>query len=241
MNIYIYNNYDEVSINAAKQIINLVKSKPNCTLGLATGSSVIGIYEQIAKDFEKNKTSYKAVTTFNLDEYYGLPKEHSQSYFTFMCKHLFKHIDIDLNNVHIPCGNAKDTTIECNLYNHLLQESKIDLQLLGIGTDGHIGFNEPGTDFNLQTHCVNLLNITRQDNARFFNSINEVPTQAITVGIKNILSAKKIILVAMGNSKAAAVKQMIEGKVTTDCPASALQTHPNVYIYLDKAAAKLLK
>jgi|SRR5690554_1449010 len=240
MEVFIFENKKELFENLAKKYVDAINKNPNIKLGLATGSTPVPLYAALIKDHQVNKTSYKDVSTFNLDEYIGLSEGHEQSYRTFMNKTFFNHIDIKLTNTHIPSGSAKDLKLEAKAYDELLKENQIDIQLLGIGTNAHIGFNEPGSDFDSETIIVDLAKETKDANVRFFSSMDEVPTKAITMGIGSILKAKKIILVATGSNKAKAIKNTIEGKVTTDVPASILQKHPNVEIYLDKDAAKLL-
>ena len=227
MKVIIVENYEEASQEAAKIFINQVKEKPNSILGLATGSTPVRMYELLREDHEKNHTSYKDVKSYNLDEYFGLDASHPQSYHYFMYKNLFNGIDIKDENVHVPCG----------------QENPIDIQLLGIGSNGHIGFNEPGTDFNSKTHYVDLKESTIKDNARlFFNGDEDaVPKQAISMGIQNIMDAKSVVLIACGKNKENAVKGMIEGPVTPELPASVLQNHKDVTVIIDKAAAALLE
>jgi glucosamine-6-phosphate deaminase len=240
MKVKVFNHYDEISQKAAEEIITQVKTNPGSTLGLATGSSPIGLYQFLIKDFQESNTSYKHVKTFNLDEYYGIAKTHQQSYYKFMWDNLFSHIDIQEENVHIPNGQEHNIEQECNSYNKKLSGAEIDIQILGIGSNGHIGFNEPGTPFDSVTHKVALDEKTRLDNARFFNAIDEVPKYAISMGIKNILQAKKIILIATGIKKAHAIKAMVQGPIDPSCPASALQTHENVLVLVDQEAASLL-
>lgn len=241
MKVIIVNNYEEASIEASKVMLEQVKNNPNSNLGLATGSTPIGLYNLMIEDYKKNQTSYKNIKTFNLDEYFGLEATHPQSYHYFMDKHLFNDLDINQENVHVPEGFG-EIQVNCDDYNKLLKENIIDLQLLGIGSNGHIGFNEPGTSFDSVTHYIELQQSTREDNARlFFNgNIDEVPTHAITMGIKNILDAKKILLIACGANKAEAIKVLVEGTKTTDIPASALQDHQDVVVIIDTAAASLL-
>ena len=192
-------------------------------------------------DHNSNGTSYKHCVTFNLDEYVGLPKSHDQSYYTFMHENLFDGLDIPEENIHIPSGDADDEKQACVDYENALKQYVVDIQLLGIGSDGHIAFNEPGTPFDAETHLVKLEEQTRIDNARFFDDdIDEVPTQAITQGLASIMRARKIVLIATGKKKAQAVRDMIKGEKTTDCPASILQDHPDVTVILDKDAASLL-
>lgn len=239
-NIIVRDTYDEVSAEAFKPMKE-VMAKEEPVLGLATGSSPVGLYKEMIKDHKENGTSYKDVVTFNLDEYVGLPKDHRESYYTFMHDNLFNHIDIVEANVHIPEGNAEDMDAACKEYEDALKGHKVDIQVLGIGSDGHIAFNEPGCPFDSETHVMELTEQTRQDNARFFDGdIDQVPTLAITQGLASIMRAEKIILIATGANKAKAVKDMIEGPKSVDCPASILQDHSDVTVYLDKEAASLL-
>ena len=241
MQVTIVKDYEEASQVAFGIMIDQVKNKPNSNLGLATGSTPLRLYELMREDHKKNGTSYKDIKTFNLDEYYGLAPTHPQSYYYFMYHNLFFELDIDMNNVHVPKGEGSIEE-ETEAYNKLLAENPIDLQLLGIGSNGHIGFNEPGTPFDSTTHYIKLKESTIQDNARlFFNgNIDEVPTHAVTMGIKNIMEAKKVILIACGKNKAKAVKGLIEEEKTVELPASALQDHPNVHLIIDVEAASLL-
>ncbi len=240
MKIVEVKDYQELSKVAAKILIDLIKEKPSCTLGLATGSSPIGLYKNLIESYKKGEISFKDVKTYNLDEYCNLDKNHSQSYYTFMHENLFNHIDINEENIHIPEGNGSDLNKLCDDYNNLLSKASIDLQILGIGGNGHIGFNEPGTLFSQETFIVTLAEKTRQDNKRFFNSIDEVPTRAITMGIKNIMQAKKILLIASGKSKAEAIKSLVKGEITEAFPASVLKNHKDVIVIVDKDAASLL-
>lgn len=241
MKLIICENYEEASAEAAKVMLEIVKNNPTANLGLATGSTPIKMYELMVEDYEKNGTSYKDIKSYNLDEYYGLENTHPQSYYYFMQKHLFSKIDIKSENVHVPSG-AGDIQASCDEYNKMLDENSIDIQLLGIGSNGHIGFNEPGTSFDAVTHVVNLKQSTIEDNARLFfdGKIDDVPKQAVSMGISNIMNAKKVLLLAFGKGKAEAVKGMIEGPVTEELPASVLQKHKDVTVILDKEAASLL-
>ena len=240
MKVIITENYEEMSKKAAEIIIDIVKNNPNAVLGLATGSSPIGTYQNMAKDHKENGTSYKGVTTVNLDEYVGLTADHDQSYAYFMRHNLFDHIDVDLKNTNLPCGSAKDLQKECDRYNALLQNYQQDVQVLGLGSNGHIAFNEPGTPFASVTHSVDLTESTIKDNSRLFASIDEVPRQALSMGIKNIMNAKSILVVANGKNKAKAVKGMVKGEITENVPASILQLHPFVTLICDKEAASEL-
>lgn len=239
MEVIVLKDYDEVSQKAFEVMKEVVTSKPNAVLGLATGSSPIGLYERMMKDHTEHGTSYANCQSFNLDEYVGLPRDHSESYYTFMHENLFKGIDMNEENIHLPYGDSKK---DCEAYEAAMEHVSVDVQVLGIGANGHIGFNEPGTPFTEETHIVTLTKKTREDNARFFNDdINQVPTHAITMGIATIMKANKILLVATGANKADAVKAMIDEKPSENCPASVLQNHANVIVILDKAAASKLK
>ena len=193
------------------------------------------------RDHKENGTSYKNILTWNLDEYVGIPRTHEQSYWTFMHENLFNFIDIPEENIHVPVGESEDEEAECVKYEESMKGHTVDIQVLGIGSDGHIAFNEPGTPFDSLTHLMDLTEQTRKDNARFFdNDINQVPKRSITMGLASIMRAKKIIVIATGENKAEAVYGMLKGPKTTDCPASILQDHPDVTVLLDKAAASKL-
>ena len=238
MEVFVLKNYDEVSKKAFEVMKEVVANKKNAVLGLATGSSPIGLYQNMIKDHQENGTSYADITSFNLDEYVGIDRNHEQSYYTFMHENLFKGIDIKEENVHVPYG---DTKADCDAYEKAMEDYSVDIQVLGIGANGHIGFNEPGTPFSETTHIVTLTEKTRQDNARFFeNDINQVPTHAITMGIATIMKAKKILLVATGKNKADAVAAMVNKAPDVNCPASVLQNHPDVVVIVDEAAAAKL-
>ena len=239
--LIIVNDYDEMSLKAANIIAELIKKNPNAKLGLATGSTPIGTYNELIKKNKNKEISFKNITTFNLDEYIGLAKNHPQSYYTFMYENLFKHIDINIENTHLPKGEG-DSKLNLENYENLLSKNKINLQILGVGRNGHIGFNEPGTDFNTGVHDVNLHNKTILDNARFFeNDINKVPKKAITMGIRNILDAENIILIANGTNKADAIKNLMSNKADVNIPVTALNIHKGkVYVIIDKKAASKL-
>jgi glucosamine-6-phosphate deaminase len=239
--LIIVNDYDEMSLKAANIIAELIKKNPNAKLGLATGSTPIGTYNELIKKNKNKEISFKNITTFNLDEYIGLAKNHPQSYYTFMYENLFKHIDINIENTHLPKGEG-DSKLNIENYENLLSKNKINLQILGVGRNGHIGFNEPGTDFNTGVHDVNLHNKTIADNARFFeNDINKVPKKAITMGIRNILDAENIILIANGTNKADAIKNLMSNKADVNIPVTALNIHKGkVYVIIDKKAASKL-
>ena len=233
--------YDEMSRKAANIIADLIKKNPNAILGLATGSTPVGTYNELIQKNKNKEISFQNVTTFNLDEYIDLDKNHPQSYYTFMYEHLFKHIDINLANTHIPKGEG-DSELNSKNYENMLNKNKINLQILGVGGNGHIGFNEPGTHFDMGVHLVQLHNKTIRDNARFFeNDINKVPKKAITMGIKNILNAETIVLMANGTNKADAIKNVMSGIVDINIPVTALNIHKGkVYIIVDKKAASKL-
>ena len=240
MKVIIVENYEEMSVKAAEILTDIVKKNPKAVLARATGSSPIGTYQNMAKDHRENGTSYKEVVSVNLDEYVGLTADHDQSYAYFMYENLFKNIDIDLKNTNLPSGSASDLQAECDRYNALLANYQQDVQGLGLGSNGHIGFNEPNTPFDSVTHLVDLTENTIKDNSRLFASIDEVPRQALSMGIKNIMNAKSILVVVSGKNKAAAVRGMVKGEVTPALPASVLQLHPFVTVICDKDAASLL-
>ncbi len=241
MKVIIAKDYEEMSKKAFEVMSETIKSNPQAVIGLATGSTPIGLYKNMIKDHEENGTSYKQVKTVNLDEYAGLDYSSDQSYVYFMRENLFDHIDIDLKNTNIENGKAADRQAECDRYNALLDNMQQDLQVLGIGSNGHIAFNEPGTPFGSVTHIVDLTESTIKDNSRMFKSIDEVPRQAFTMGLKNIMNAKKILILANGANKAKAVYGLVKGEVTESLPASILQLHPNCILITDEAAGSLLK
>jgi glucosamine-6-phosphate deaminase len=240
MNIIRCQNAHDVALKAYEIFKHQLNSKPKSVLGLATGSSPILLYQELILGVKNKELSFKDVSTFNLDEYVGMDSTHPQSYAYFMKSQLFDHVDIDLNQTHIPHGLAHDLELECKSYNEALDQHHVDIQLLGIGSNGHIGFNEPFTPFDSVTHVVKLKASTRQDNAVFFDSLEDVPTHAISMGIQNILEAKKIVLLAIGKKKANAIQAMVHGPIDESCPGSILQTHPDVTLILDEEAASLL-
>lgn len=242
MNIRIFEHEEDLNATGAGLIASLLQTKPRAVLGLATGSSPVGIYKHLIALYEKGLVSFAQASSFNLDEYVGLPKDHPESYRHFMNEQLFHHIDIDAERTHVPNGSAADLDEECQAYEQMLEErGPVDLQLLGIGHNGHIGFNEPGSALTGRTHVVDLKEETRQANARFFDHIDEVPRQAITMGVGSILKAKQILLIARGEEKADIIREAFMGPITTSCPASLLQCHPNVVVLLDRAAGRLVK
>ncbi|MCC3376875.1 glucosamine-6-phosphate deaminase [Cohnella sp. REN36] len=241
MNVLTFDSNEKLNEAGANIITGLIQTNPRAVLGLATGGTPVGIYEQVVGDYRRGLVSFKSVRTFNLDEYVGLPKDHPESYHTYMNEHLFGHIDLPAGNAHIPNGNAEDLEAECSRYDAMIEDAgQVDLQLLGIGHNGHIGFNEPAHALIKGTHIVDLAEETRKANARFFDSIDDVPTQALTMGVGTILKAKMIMLVVRGADKAEIVRRALTGPITTDCPASLLQTHPHLIVLLDQEAGSLL-
>lgn len=240
MKIIFTEDYDELSEKAFEIMKDVVKINPYAVLGLATGTTPLGVYKRLIADHLKNGTSYKHIRAVNLDEYKGLSAIHPQSNAYFMRKNLFENIDIDLDNTYIENGTAEDESAECKRYDKLLKLLPRDLQLLGLGENGHIAFNEPNTPFNSTTHIVNLTESTIKANSRFFNDISDVPKQAFTMGMKSIMQAKKILILASGEIKAKAVYKTVKGEVNVNCPASILQKHPDCTLVVDKSAGKLL-
>lgn len=231
MNFIKVNTYEELSARAAAIICGQVAMKPNCVLGLATGSSPVGAYKKIAEKNNTGEVDFSNVKSVNLDEYVGLNGGHEQSYRYFMNNNLFKYINIDINNTYVPNGCATDVEAECKAYDALIEKlGGIDLQLLGIGYDGHIGFNEPDTYFEKATHKVTLDSSTIEANSRFFASRDDVPTQAITMGMGGIMSARKVLLIANGKGKRDIVEKAFFGPITPSVPASILQLHPDLTV-----------
>lgn len=241
MKLIITKNYEELSKKAADEMADIIKSNPKAILGLATGGSPMGMYKELIKMNKEGKVDFSNVTTVNLDEYIGLSGDHPQSYRYFMNENLFNHINIDKTNTYVPNGLAKNIEEECKEYDARITElGGTDVQLLGIGNNGHIAFNEPDNELLSGTHLTKLTEETIKANARFFESVDEVPTQALTMGLGGIMRSKKIIVIASGESKAEAVKAMVSGKISTNMPASMLQMHRDVTVIVDEAAAKLL-
>ena len=229
--------YYDMSRKAANIISAQIIMKPNCVLGLATGSSPVGTYKQLIEWYNKGDLDFSEVTSVNLDEYKGLPRENEQSYYYFMHDNLFDHVNINQERTFLPNGMEPDSEKECARYDQVIRATGgVDLQLLGLGHNGHIGFNEPGEAFEKGTHCVDLTERTIEANKRFFDSIDDVPKQAYTMGIKNIMMARKILLVVSGESKREALQKTLYGPVTPQHPASILQMHPDVTIVADEAA-----
>ena len=229
--------YEDMSRKAANIISSVMTLKPDCVLGLATGSSPVGTYKHLIRRYENGDLDFSRVTSVNLDEYKGLDRENSQSYYYFMRENLFSHVNIRMENTYIPDGTEVDSEKACSAYNEILHNvGSVDLQLLGIGHDGHIGFNEPADTFAKETHCVDLTDMTIEANARFFASRDEVPTQAYTMGIQTIMSARKVLMVASGADKAKIIREAFFGPVTPQVPASILQFHPDFILVADEAA-----
>ena len=234
--------YNDMSRKAANILAAQVILKPDSVLGLATGSSPIGIYEQLIKWYNKGDVDFSDVTTVNLDEYRGLNRTNPQSYYFFMQEHLFSHINVSPDSTFIPDGTNDDAEAVCTGYEETIRSlGGVDLQLLGLGNNGHIGFNEPGEVFEKETHCVNLTKSTIEANARFFESVEEVPTQAYTMGIQTIMKAKKILVIVNGAGKGEIVKKAFFGPVTPEVPASILQMHPDVTVIADETACAMLE
>ena len=233
--------YDDLSRKAVNIISAQVLLKPDCVLGLATGSTPIGTYKQLIEWYEKGDLDFSAAKSVNLDEYRGLTKDNDQSYYYFMYNNLFKHININMENTNVPDGTEPDSEKECSRYENVSEAyGGVDLQLLGLGHKGHIGFNEPDKDFPRTTHCVDLTQSTIEANKRFFASVDDVPKQAYTMGIGTIMKARKILLVVSGADKAQILHDVLCGPVTPEVPASILQLHSDVIVVADEAAmAKL--
>lgn len=242
MNILTFDSHQKLHESGAGIITGLVQTNPRAVLGLATGGTPVGIYKEIVNSYQQGIVRFQDTTSFNLDEYVGLPEQHEQSYRSYMNTHLFNFIDLPRSQAHIPDGNAPDLLAECQNYDRLLDHAgQIDMQLLGLGHNGHIGFNEPDHALISGTHIVELREETRQANARYFGSLDEVPTSALTMGVGTILKAKMILLVVKGKDKAEIIHRALTGPITTDCPASLLQTHPHLVVLLDSEAGGLFQ
>ena len=242
MFIVVNETYEKMSEEAANILAHRIHTKPDIVLGLATGSTPLGLYKQLIQKHKEQGLDFSKVTTFNLDEYVGLLPNHDQSYNYFMWENLFKHVNISPENVFIPMGMSDDIEGFCRWYEQkIVERGGIDLQLLGIGANGHIAFNEPGSSLGSRTRIKTLTEKTIEDNARFFSKKEEVPVHAITMGVGTIMEAREILLVANGKVKAEAIKKTIEGPVSASCPASVLQLHPRARIVVDKEAAVLLE
>lgn len=237
MQIYRAKDYEDMSRKAANIIASQVVLKPDCVLGLATGSTPIGAYKDLVEKYEQGDLDFSQVTTVNLDEYKGLPRENDQSYYYFMHDNLFDHVNVKPENTHLPDGTKEEANEECARYEELIRSlGGQDLQLLGLGHNGHIGFNEPDAVFEKTTHCVDLQESTIEANKRFFASADDVPKQAYTMGIGTIMQAKKILVVVSGEDKADTVAKAFFGPVTPEVPASILQFHKDVILVADEAA-----
>ena len=240
MQIRIFTNETELACAAADIFEETIAKKPNAVLGLATGASPVLTYKELIRRYKASAVSFADVITFNLDEYCDLPRNDKNSYYTFMQKNLFSKININPENVHIEDGNAADFDAEAKAYDEKIAEAGyIDLQLLGIGTNGHIGFNEPADSFTDGTFRIRLSESTIKANSRYFTD-SKMPEYALTMGVGSIMRAKKILLIATGTAKAEAIYNTVKGQVTPLCPASILQTHPDAVLLLDEAAAALL-
>lgn len=242
INTIICKDYNEMSKIASDMICKEINSNPNLTLGLATGSTPIGTYKNLVESYKKGLVNFNNIKTFNLDEYYGLSKDNKQSYDYFMKEHLFNHININKENIHIPNGLAENIDYECKNYDKLILDNNgIDVQLLGIGSNSHIAFNEPSHAFKVGTSLVDLTESTIEANSRFFKNKEDVPTKAISMGIGSIFEAKKIILLASGKSKAQAVYNTLNGDINPNIPSSILKLHNNVTLIIDEESASLLQ
>ena len=241
MRVIIAKDYEEMSRKAANLIAAQITLKPKSVLGLATGSTPLGTYRELIERCNAGDISFAEVTTVNLDEYRGLPRDNDQSYYYFMHKNLFSQVDIDAARTHIPDGMEADSEAACRSYDAIVNSvGGVDLQLLGLGHNGHIGFNEPADAFTKGTNCVDLTDSTIKANARFFASEKDVPTQAYTMGIGTIMAARSVLLIANGEAKAEIVKKAFFGEITPRVPASILQLHPDFTLVIDRAAASLL-
>lgn len=237
MRIIRVKNYEEVSIRTANMILAQVQLKPDAVLGLATGGSPVGAYQKIVEAYKRGEVDFSEVTTINLDEYRGIRRSHAQSYWSFMHEHLFQYVNVKEDHIFIPDGENPDSEEVCKAYDKVIEAAGgIDMQLLGIGLDGHIGFNEPADHFEKNTHCVDLTESTIEANKRFFESKEEVPRQAYTMGILPIMQAKKVIMIANGKNKAGIIKKAFTGVVTPEVPASILQMHPDFTLIADEEA-----
>ncbi len=242
MLVIIKKDYEKLSKEAAKLVADRLKKKPNLVLGLATGSTPLGLYKELIRMHKYEGLDFSKVTTFNLDEYIGLPPSHDQSYHYFMQNNFFKHVNIDPRYIHVPHGMTKDVDHFCTWYEDRIKYfGGIDLQVLGIGANGHIAFNEPGSSLGSMTRIKTLAPNTLKDNKRFFKSAEEVPKYAITMGVGTIMYAKELLLVAGGKSKAKAIHEAVEGPITAMCPASIIQMHKEAFVIVDKDASSKLK
>jgi len=240
MKLIVTKDYNELSKKAYEEFSKIVKLEESPRVGFATGSSPLGLYNEIVESYRKEQASYNDFKVYNLDEYIGLNQEDTNRYSSFLKNNILNKADFNKRNIDLILNVNSNIEEECQRYHEILINNPLNLQILGLGSNCHIGFNEPGTNFDSVTHIVDLKEETRQSNARFFNSISEVPTQAITVGIREIMSAENIILVASGKSKAEAVYRMLNAEIDDECPASILRVHKSVTVIIDEAAASLL-
>ncbi|HTP79401.1 MAG TPA: glucosamine-6-phosphate deaminase [Bacteroidota bacterium] len=241
MLLTITDSYESMSKEGARLVADRIRRKPDLVLGLATGSTPLGLYTELIRMHKNEGLSFAKVTTFNLDEYIGLPRTHSQSYFYFMWENLFKHVDIDRRFIHVPDGMANDVEAHCEWYEQEIRRfGGIDIQILGIGGNGHIAFNEPGSSLGSRTRIKTLTEQTVKDNARFFKTMEEVPKLAITMGIGTIMEAREVVLLANKASKADAIKAAVEGPITGMVPASIIQMHRKAFVIVDKDASSKL-
>ncbi|GJM24086.1 MAG: glucosamine-6-phosphate deaminase [Phycisphaerae bacterium] len=242
MEVIICEEYEAMSRAAARDVANVLNTKPNAVLGMATGSTPLGLYQELVRLHKEEGLDFSQVTTFNLDEYVGLNPEHEQSYHRFMHDNFFSAVNIPMQNIYIPSGTTSNYQAFCDWYERRIEEcGGIDVQILGIGSDGHIAFNEPGSSLQSRTRLKTLAKSTIDDNARFFDKASDVPIYAITMGVGTILESRKLVLLANGSSKAKAIAEAVEGPVTSMITASALQLHPLTTVYLDSAASEQLK
>lgn len=241
MEVVVKDTYEEISKLSAQKIASLIKDKPRAVIGLATGSTPLGTYKELIRLHKEEDLDFSQVVSFNLDEYVGLPEDNDQSYHYFMWENLFRHINIAPANVHIPDGNDEDIEQACEEYEMEIEDlGGIDVQLLGIGSNGHIAFNEPGSSLGSRTRIKTLDEKTLKDNARFFSSLDEVPQYCVTMGIGTILEARQLILLANGANKAEAIRAAVEGPISASVPASAIQLHPDVTVIVEKEASSKL-
>ncbi|MBT4511870.1 MAG: glucosamine-6-phosphate deaminase [Chloroflexi bacterium] len=241
MEVIIKEDYEEISKLAAQIIAGIVRINPRAVLGLATGGTPVGCYRELVRMHGEEDLDFSQIVTFNLDEYVGIAKDHEQSYYRFMWDNLFSHVNVVPANVHIPDGNAEDLHVACDEYEIEMDEhGGVDIQLLGIGSNGHLAFNEPGSSLGSRTRIKTLTERTRQDNSRFFENIDEVPKYCVTMGIGTIMESGKLLLLANGANKAEAIAAAVEGPITASVPASAIQLHPDVTVIMDRAASSKL-
>ena len=241
MVVEVVTDYEAMSERAAERIAGRINAKPDSVIGFATGSTPIGLYKSLINRHRNGELDFSQLTSFNLDEYVGLDSDHEQSYYRFMFEQLFSHVNIDKNRIHIPDGMVNDIEAYCSWYESEIEKrGGLDVQILGIGANGHLGFNEPGSSLGSRTRRVTLTDVTVNDNARFFDHPGDVPRHAVTMGIGTILEAKSLLLLASGAGKAEAIRNSLEGPITAMVPGTALQWHPDVHIIIDEAAASAL-